>query len=146
MQHSASITIERPVRDVWSAVGDPRAWHTWLAGVRAVEVENSGVLAQGAKLSYTWRGRPVKASLARYEEGRVTGIHSSEKNYEFNEAISLHEMGGQTEVTFAIGFEPTLWWMSASAVALLPLKGLLLGRPLKKELRSLKRALEAHPA
>jgi hypothetical protein len=41
-----------------------------------------------------------------------------------------------------MGFEPTVWWASALSVLLIPVKGLMLGRPLRQELQDLKVAVE----
>ncbi len=140
MEQSARIHIDRPTSDVWDLVGDVRAWPTWLKDVENVTYE--GELGVGTTVSYKWRGNDVSATVSAYEVGRRIGIESEEKSYDFHESISLHSTGRTTEVTFVMGFDPTGWWASSLAVLLFPVKGVLLGRPLKRELRTLKKTAE----
>jgi uncharacterized membrane protein len=140
MQHTEAITINRPQSEVWSLVGDPTGWPEWLPDVADVEIE--GPLEQGAALSYTWRTRRVRATVTHYVRGQSLRIHSTENNYEFDEAISLRGLGGMTVVSITMGFKPTVWWASALSVLLWPTKKLMLGRPLRKELNALRAAVE----
>ncbi len=141
MEQTESILIDRASGDVWPLVGDVREWDQWLTGISDVELV-SDELAPGAEFSYQYRNKPVRATVDRYEEGRLIGISTSEKTYDFAESITLDPRGGQTEVTFTMGFEPTVWWVSALSVLLIPVKGLMLGRPLRQELADLKRVAE----
>jgi len=141
MEQTESILIDRNANDVWPLVGDVRGWNQWLTGISDVELV-SDELAPGAEFSYQFRNKPVRATVDHYEEGRLIGISTSEKTYDFAESITLDPRGDQTEVTFTVGFEPTVWWVSALSVLLIPIKGLMLGRPLRQELADLKRVAE----
>jgi len=143
VEHSESIVVNRPLSEVWALTGDPRAWQTW-AELRDVNVEGDGVLSDGSAVSYRWRGREVHAQVRPYVEHERMGIQSTQKSYEFHESIALRDLGDRTEATFTIGFEPTAWWASVLAPLLTPFKALVLGRPLKKELRALRDAAEGH--
>ncbi len=143
MQHSESIVIKRPEADVWTLVGNPQSWETWIPGVTEVRIEGSGAPSVGTGLSYAWRGKRRDMTVTAFETDRVIGVVSSEKNYEFSETIALRETFGGTAVTLTMGFEPTVWWASFLAILTLPIKGLLFGRPLRKELQALRTALEA---
>ena len=142
MQHTETITIGRPSEDVWAYVGDVRSWPKWLEDVSDVDVQ-SGEMAEGTQLSYKFRGRETHPTITAYEQGQMLGIAASERGYEFAESIRLHSDGDQTEVSFTMGFEPTVWWMKGLAAALSPFKRTVLGRSMRKEMRSLKTAVEA---
>ncbi len=141
MQHTETITINRPPQEVWSFVGDVRSWPKWLEDVTDVEVPSSE-MTEGTQLSYKFRGRETHPTITAYEQGQMLGIAASEKGYEFAESIALHPDGDQTEVSFTMGFEPTVWWMKGLAAALAPFKSTVLGRSMRKEMRSLKTAVE----
>ena len=142
MQHSESITINRSQGEVWAVTGDPQSWGKWIEGVTDVQVEDGGALAAGKALSYAWRGKTQNTTVIEFEAGRMIRVGSAEKNYDFNETIAVVEAGGATEVTMTVGFDPTVWWASFLAVFMLPFKGILLGRPLRKQLQTLSRVLE----
>jgi carbon monoxide dehydrogenase subunit G len=143
MQHSESIVVERPAQDVWELTGDLRAWSAWSPNIEVIEVVPEGTLAKGSKVRYRYRGRETNATVAQYEEQRVVGIEAPGKSYDFRESITLMPQGQNTEVTFFMAFEPKVWFMSALAVLLIPVKSWVLGRPLKRELRDIKAAVEA---
>ena len=143
MQHSESIIINRPGPEVWALVGDPQSWETWIPDVTEVRIEGGGAPSVGTGLSYARRGKRRDTTIAAFETDRVIEVASSEKNYEFTETIRLSDTFGGTQVTITKGFAPTVWWASVLAILVLPVKGLILGRPLMEELQALKAALEA---
>ena len=108
MQHSESIVIKRPEADVWTLVGNPQSWETWIPGVTEVRIEGGGAPSVGTGLSYVWRGKRRDTTITAFETDRVIGVASSEKNYEFSETIEIRETPGATGVTVTIGFEPTV--------------------------------------
>ncbi len=142
MQHSESITIYHSRADVWAVVGDPQSWEEWIDGITDIQVEGGGALAVGKGLSYKWRGKIQNTTVIELEAGHRIHIGSAEKNYDFNETIVLTDVGVLTKVTMTVDFNPTVWWASVLAVFMLPFKGLLLGRPFKKQLQALSRVLE----
>ena len=146
MEHSASIVIDRPASVVWDLAGHPQAWQEWNDELADVRVDGDGALQRGSVVHYRWRGREVTADVTDYEEGRRLAIHSSQGSYEFRESFQLEPAGDRTTVTKTMGFTPTAWWARALAVLLIPLKPLVLGRPLKRELRTLRDAVAAREA
>ena len=146
MQHVESIIINRPKADVWALVSDPQSWGEWIPGLTDVRIEGGGAPSEGTGLSYTWRGKRQDTTVAAFEAERVIGIARSEKNFKFTETIALSDTFGGTSVTITMGFQPTVWWASILAIFMLPIKGLVIGRPLKKMLESLRAAVEARPA
>lgn len=145
MQRSESTVINRPSEDLWALVGDVRRWPKWLRGVSDVRLLSEEV-AVGSEFAYKWRDRDVSATVSAYKRGQTIGISSSEKNYDFQESITLEPLGDQTKVELTMGFEPTVWWATALSVLVVPFKGPLLGRPLRKELESLRTAAESEPS
>ena len=141
MRHSESSVITSSPENVWALVGDVRSWPKWLHGVSAVELV-SAELAVGSEFAYKWRGRDVRATVNEYEMGRTIGIFSAEKNYDFQESITLEPLGDRTRVVFTMGFDPTVWWARTLSVLMVPFKGRFLGRPLRTELESLRTAAE----
>lgn len=141
MEQTESITINRPASEIWPLVGDVRAWPKWIKDISDVEADTDE-LSTGSELVYKYRGRPARATVERYEEGRVIEIGATEKSWNFEESITLTPQGDQTEVTFVMGFDPTAGWAKAAAAVLSPFKGPLLANPLKRELEALKQAVE----
>ena len=146
MQHVESIIINRPKAAVWALVSDPQSWGEWIPGLTDVGIEGGGAPSEGTGLSYTWRGKRQDTTVAAFEAERVIGIARSEKYYEFSQAIALGDTFGGTSVTITMGFQPTVWWASILAIFMLPIKGLVIGRPLRKMLGALRAAVEARPA
>ena len=144
MQHTETTTIDRSAEEVWAFVGDVQSWPNWLDDVTDVEVPSGG-LAEDTQISYKFRGRPTHPTITAYDEERELGISSSERGYEFAESITLQPGEDQTDVTFTMGFEPAVWWTKALAVLITPFRSTMLGRPLRKELRALKTAVESVP-
>lgn len=141
MQHTETITINRPQSEVWPLVGDPAAWPKWDQAIEDVVVD--GPVREGAKLSYKWRGRTVNATVSRYIRPQTLAIRSDDKGYEFDELISLRGLGNMTMVSITMGFKPAAWWGSTLAVLSWPAKKVTLGRPLRKELNALRAEVEA---
>lgn len=142
MRHSESVTLYHSRAEVWAVVGDPQSWGKWIEGITDVQVEGGGAFAVGKGLSYTWRGKFQNTTVIELEAGRMIHIGSVEKYYDYDEEIALDEVGVATKVTMTVGFNPTVWWASFLAVFMLPFKGLLLGRPFRKQLKALSRVLE----
>ena len=143
MQHSETMVISRTEAEVWALVGNPQSWETWIPGVTDVRIEGGGAPSVGIGLSYSWRGKRQNTTIAVFETQRTIGVASSEKNYDFSETIVVRETLGGTGVTVTMGFEPTVWWATFLAIFMLPIKGRLLGRPLRRELEALRAALAA---
>lgn len=141
MEATESITIDRPANEVWALVGDVRKWPEWIEDLSDFELE--GDLAVGTELEYKYRGRPARAAVRRFEEGRAIEIGAEEKSWNMEESITLSPQGDQTEVTFSMAFVPTVGWAKVAGAVLSPLKGPLLTNPLKRELQELKTTLEA---
>ena len=141
MQHAETIIIKRPGAEVWALVGDPLTWERWIPGVTDVRLEGGGTPSEGASLSYTRRGKRQEPTVAAFEAELVIGIRGSEKNYEFSQTMSLGETFGGTRATLTMEIAPTAWWVSILAILMLPVKGLMIGRPLRKTLEGLRAAL-----
>lgn len=141
MEHTESITIDRPASEIWPLIGDPRRWTTWIKDVSDFELDTDE-LGEGSELVYKYRGRPARATVERYEEGKAIEIGAIEKSWNFEESITLTPQGDRTEVTFTMGFDPTAGWAKAMATLLSPFKGPLLAKPLKRELQALKSEVE----
>ena len=141
MEHTESVVIDHPVSAVWALVGDVNSWSRWLPDVTYFSPLAEGETKVGAVLEYKFRGRAVRAKITGLEPERLIAIHSSEKSYEFDERISLEPEGDGTRVSVTMGFEPTALWARAMAVLIVPFKGIILGRPLKKELAALSAAV-----
>ena len=143
MQHTESVVIDRPVGSVWALVGHVNSWSQWLPDLTDFSPLAEGETKVGAVLEYKFRGRTVRAEITGLEPERLIAIQSSEKSYEFDERISLEPEGDGTRVSVTMGFEPTALWARALAVLIIPFKGIVLGRPLKKELEALSAAVAA---
>ena len=80
--------------------------------------------------------RPRRKRNRQCVQARSTiGISSSEKNYDFQESITLEPLGGQTKVEFTMGFEPTVWWATALSVLVVRFQGPTIGAAAKERTR-----------
>jgi uncharacterized protein YndB with AHSA1/START domain len=141
MVHTESIRIARPAEVVWTLVGDPAAWPRWAGDLDDVRVH--GELAVGTTITYRYRGRGVAVTLTRYQPTTLVEIAGSEKSYELRESIALNAGDGATTVSITMGFEPTATWTRLVAPLFVPLKGVVLGRSLRRSLHALGHTAEA---
>jgi carbon monoxide dehydrogenase subunit G len=138
--HEESIRIARPAAAVWALVGDPSAWRRWAGDIDDVQVD--GVLAVGTTITYRHRGRRVSVILTAYDDERLVEIAGSGRSYEMHESVALAPDDDATDVSMTMGFEPTAWWTRLLAPLVVPFKGLLLGRGMRRTVHALRRAAE----
>jgi uncharacterized membrane protein len=141
LHQTETILVDAPAADVWKLVGSIEGWEHWNSGISNVELL-ADQLGPGAEFAYRYRDREVRTTVDAYEEGRLLSIASDEGSYDFGESLVVEPEGEQTRVTFTMGFEPTVWWAKAASVLLVPFKDRVLGKPLRKELATLKHVAE----
>ena len=141
MEHVEKLAVDAPPEEVWALIGDVRAWPRWLSDVSDVHVDGTQ-LSEGSEVTYRYRDRPTTATISNYVEGRTIGISTREKRYDFAESLTVHPSEDGSEVLFRMQVDPTAKWMRALAAAVTPIKGLLMGPSMRKELHALERALD----
>jgi hypothetical protein len=137
---SESLRIARPAAVVWALVGDPTIWPRWADDLDDVRVH--GELVVGTAITYTHRGRSVRAPLTAYEHERAIKVADSEESYEVRESTRLAEDEVTTMVSTTMDAEPTAWWARLVAPLVIPFKGIVLGRGSRRSLLALQRAAE----
>jgi uncharacterized protein YndB with AHSA1/START domain len=141
VEHTESTRIAKPAEAVWALVGEPAAWPRWAGDLNDVRVH--GELGAGTRVTYTYRRRRVAVTLTRYEPGRLVEIAGSETSYDMRESIGLEAAAEQmTTVSITIGFEPKATWARLVAPLVVPFKGVVLGRSLRRSLHELRRTAE----
>lgn len=140
MEHVEKLAVDAPTEEVWALIGDVRAWPRWLGDISDVHLED-GELSEGSEVTYHYRDRPTTATISTYVEGRTIAISTREKRYAFAESLTVHPSGDGSEVLFRMRVDPTAAWMRVLAAVVTPIKGLLMGPSMRKELRGLERAL-----
>lgn len=140
MQHVETIAINRPVGVVWELTGNPANWQRWEPGVTDVQLD--GDLAQGAGITYKWRGKQQTGTVTRYIRNQEIAIRVEQQNYTFLEAITMRGIGSMTNVTMSMGFAPKVWWATALSPLLFLVKKLAMGMPMRKSLKALQREAE----
>jgi uncharacterized protein len=140
LAHAESVRIARPTEVVWALVGYPTAWSRWARQLDDVEIH--GETAVGTTITYTYRGRRAAVTITEFERERLVEIAASEKSYEMRESIALVADDEATEVSIEMRFEPTAMWSRLVAPLFIPIKGVLLGRDLRRSLHALRRAAE----
>jgi len=138
-----SITIDRPVSEVFAFVSDPTNDMTWRPGVREIsKVSGDGVGAVYRQRVSGPGGRVIAADIeiTELEPDRMVGFHTISGPARPRGGYRLEAADGGTRLTF---------WLEA---ALGGLKNVLLGRMVAKtmdgeveNLANLKRVLEASP-
>ena len=75
------VQIDRPLKEVWSYVGDPAQWHTWRDAMTAPAVKSDeGAIETGTTFDYqsAFMGRTVEAvfEVVAYEPQRQIAVET----------------------------------------------------------------------
>ncbi len=142
VRFETTVTIDRPVQEVFAFVRDPETVPQWQAGVVAVETEQQGPLQAGSKLTETRRflGRELRSTLqiTALDENRTLNLKVLEGPIPFSVNQDFEDQGGSTKVTVVGEGEPGGLFKLAE-----PIVGKAAERQLKADFETLKDLLEA---
>ena len=109
MKATASITITRPIADVFTFVTDVENMPSWVSGVRAAKLQ-SREMGPGARyvLDYIrgWRPWEVEIEVTEFEPPSAFGSRMARGPFPFEGRMELREVNSSTEVTNIIEAEP----------------------------------------
>lgn len=142
VRFETTVTIDRPVQEVFAFVRDPETVPQWQAGVVAVETEQQGPLQAGSKLTEIRRflGRELRSTLqiTALDENRTLNLKVLEGPIPFSVNQDFEDQGGSTKVTVVGEGEPGGLFKLAE-----PIVGKAAERQLKADFETLKDLLEA---
>lgn len=142
VRFETTVTIDRPVQEVFAFVRDPETLPQWQAGVVAVETEQQGPLQAGSKLTEIRKflGRELRSTLqiTALDENRTLNLKVLEGPIPFSVNQDFEALGGSTKVTVVGEGEPGGLFKLAE-----PIVGKAAERQLKADFETLKDLLEA---
>ncbi len=145
MKATATVTIDRPIGEVFSYVTDVAEMPRWVSGVSAARLV-SGEMGRGARyvLDYVqgWRPSEVEIEVTEFEPPRSFGSRSSRGPFAFEGKMQLREAGSATEVTNIIEAGPDSLSTRVASWLLGPILRRSFTRRLARELEQLRDAIE----
>lgn len=142
METTSTITIDRPIDDVFSYVSDVSRMPAWMTGVTAAKMVTDA-REKGAKFvaTYLVARRPVDVEfkITKWEARKVFGFASSKGPMSFKGRLEFSGNNGSTEVTSVIESGPD----SLASRLLFFIGGPLLKRSMRRRLDSELEALKA---
>jgi uncharacterized membrane protein len=110
VRFETTVTIDRPVQEVFAFVRDPEAVPQWQAAVVSVETEQQGPLQAGSKLTEIRKflGRELRSTLqvTALDENRTLNLKVLEGPIPFSVNQDFEDLGGSTKVTVVGEGEP----------------------------------------
>ena len=151
MDASASITIDRPIDEVFSFISDVRNMSRWVVGVTEAHMTSDEVdvgATFACKYRYGWRDSDLELRVTAYEPPHVWATEAVRGYFSFKGRINLAADGSATRITNTIEAGPD----SLATQVLFALGGPLIrrstGKRLVRELERLATAIsvEGSPA
>ncbi len=141
---TASITIERPIHEVFSYVTDVEKMPRWVSGVKKARLL-SKEMGKGARyvLDYVtgWRSIDVEIEVTEFTPPKAFASRSFRGPFVFEGRMELREVDSATEVTNIIEGGPDSLSTRFASWLLAPLLRRSFGKRLHRELEDLSRAL-----
>jgi carbon monoxide dehydrogenase subunit G len=138
IEADGSVTILRPVEEVFDYLADPRNEPQWLPGARSVNKTSGGELGLGSVFvgEYRRAGR-VELRIVEFERPSRVTFRAESKIVQFDDVVRLLPIEGGTRLVARMAAEPQ---------GLMRLLAPVMGRTLRKQFASnwdhLRRALE----
>ena len=144
MKAMATITIDRPVDEVFGFVTDVEKMPRWVSGVRSAKLI-SKEMGKGARyvLDYIrgWRADSIEIEVTDYEPSRVFGSRSFRGPFQFEGRMEMMKDDGETTVTNIVEAGPDSVATKFASVLLGPFLRRSFTSRLRTELEELKAAM-----
>lgn len=144
MKAMASITIDRPIDEVFGFVTDVEKMPRWVSGVRSAKLI-SKEMGKGARyvLDYIrdWRPDPIEIEVTEYEPSHLFGSRSFRGPFQFEGRIELDADDEETKVTNIIEAGPDSVATRLASLLFGPIVRRSFTSRLRKELEQLKSAM-----
>ena len=146
MRVSASLTIDRPIEDIFACVATPFMMERWITGISGLRSLTQGRLGAGTRLRgrYTLDGETHETTwvLTAYEAPYYVGLKTESGPLSFSHLIELIPTARGVQVTSTLEVRPALAATPLFARLLAhPIRRLLLTNRLRQDLTALDRLL-----
>lgn len=142
VRFETTITIDRPVEDVFAFVRDPGALPEWQTGVTEAHVEGGGPVQAGSKITEVRKflGRELRSTLevTALEENKTFNLKVLEGPIPFLIQQDFEAVDGKTKIVVVGEGEPGGMFKLAE-----PLVGKAAERQMKADFETLKDLLES---
>ena len=106
MRAAASVTVDRPIEDVFAYLADGRNMHEWVSGVGEVAVVEGtpGTADAVYEYDYTDGGRTerMRTTATTFEHPTRLVLDGESASYPFESDLRLADRDGGTHVTFRL--------------------------------------------
>ena len=147
MRGSADIKVKKPIEEVWQFISDMGNSSHWIDGVSGLEPTSEGELALGATFTSAYRfdGKNHQLSyvLTEFEPPRRFAFRTSGGPHPALNELELISKGDSTKVKHLLELDVTQRNMGAVSMGLGPMVRLSIMFRLRKDLKKLKKKLEA---
>jgi uncharacterized membrane protein len=138
----ASITINRPIEEVFAFAADLTNAAKWQTGVIAAEVTSHGPVGVGTKYRYDAEimGRKLETSgeMTAYDPPRITAWKATSGPFPMSGSTTFESVAGGTRVVDTVEAEPGGFFKLAGPLLVAQIRG-----QLEKDVKKLKELLEA---
>ncbi|MCU0511379.1 MAG: SRPBCC family protein [Anaerolineae bacterium] len=95
-----SITINRPLVDVFRAVADFNAWHTWQPGITTVNLTSGDPVRVGTMLTIVRGGTFINADVLDYQRNKLIVFQGVWGRFRFSRTLDFQSgsVGGREAV------------------------------------------------
>ncbi|HKZ83714.1 MAG TPA: SRPBCC family protein [Anaerolineae bacterium] len=137
-----SITINRPIEEVFAFAADIANYAEWETGVIAAEVTSPGPVGVGTqyKIDAEFMGRKLETTgeLTAYDPPRITAWKATSGPFAMSGSTTFESVAGGTRVVSAIEAEPGGFFKLAEPLLVRQMRG-----QMEKDVKKLKELLEA---
>ena len=137
-----SITINRPIEEVFAFVADLANNAKWQTGVIAAEVTSPGPVGVGTKYKYDAEimGRKLETTgeLTAYDPPRITAWKATSGPFPMSGSTTFESVPGGTRVVDGMEAEPGGFFKLAEPLLVMQMRG-----QMEKDMKKLKELLEA---
>lgn len=146
MKASATIEINKPLKEVWAYIADLRTMEKWVDGVSDVKLASQGPLAAGTAFSskYTYQGKTYDYEYVVTEVAAPfrMSMKSTKGPFPFQGWFELQEAGKGTRCINTIYAGSDSFMTTLIFILMWPLIRMMMRKRITKELVTLKGILE----
>ncbi len=147
MKATATISIPRPINEVFDFVTDVDNMPRWISGVSAARLR-SKVMDKGARyvIDYVqgWRSSEMEIEVVDYERPRLFASRTSRGTFDYEGRMELSGDASSTSITNIIEDAPDSLSTTVASALFGPILRRAHRRRLQKELEQLRSAISAN--
>lgn len=146
MKASATININKPLKEVWAYIADLRTMEKWVTGVSEVKLTSQAPLAAGTTFSskYTYSGKTHDYEYVVTEVAPPfrMSMKSTKGPFPFQGWVELQEAGKGTRAINTIYAGSDSFMTTLMFILMRPLIRMMMRKRIMQELKTLKGLLE----